>query len=478
MAAARRAPARSRPRRGDPVRTVVLQVLREVAESDSYANLLLPVALRRAGLTGRDAALATELTYGTLRGAGTYDAILSTCVHQDLGGLDPGVLELLRLGSHQLLRTRIPTHAAVGETVALARASVGSGASGLVNAVLRKVAARSWDAWLEIITAGVGDPDRRLALLHAHPVWIVRALRMALAGSDDPAGELVAALAANNEPPRVTLLAVPGLIDVPGLARQAAAAGIQTQPGRFSPWALRLAGRDPAALPAVAQRCARVQDEGSQLVAGALAGLPVHGGEQHWMDLCAGPGGKTAVLAGLAPAGVRVTAVEPAAHRARLVEDALPAQLAGRVEVRTGDGRDPAVTGQPGPGWAGYDRVLVDTPCTGLGALRRRPEARWRRQPGDLAALGPLQRELLSAAVRMTRPGGIIAYTTCSPHPAETAAVVQDVLGGRDDVSLVDAAPALPGQVPAAALGPFAQLWTHRHGTDAMFLALLRVLNR
>ena len=172
-------------------------------------------------------------------------------------------------------------------------------------------------------------------------------------------------------------------------------------------------------------------------------------------------------------------ASEVSEHRADLVRQTLrpaleAAEAAGRaITVRTGDGRE---VGEDEP--ETYDRVLVDAPCTGLGAFRRRPEARWRRQPGDLVGLGPLQRDLLASAIEATRPGGVIAYATCSPHLSETTFVVRDVLKKRDDVEQLDAREHLAGAAVAEmtdlGAGPHAQLWPHRHGTDGMFLALLR----
>ncbi|MFO7166130.1 MAG: rRNA cytosine-C5-methyltransferase, partial [Mycolicibacterium hassiacum] len=185
-----------------------------------------------------------------------------------------------------------------------------------------------------------------------------------------------------------------------------------------------------------------------------------------WLDLCAGPGGKTALLAAIG-GDVRVTAVEPAQRRADLVEHntrGLP------VEVVRVDGRD---SGLP----PGFDRVLVDAPCTGLGALRRRPEARWRRGPADIPQLTRLQRELLAAAIALTRPGGVVLYATCSPHLAETVGVVADAVR-RHNVTPVDARPlfnAGRNPVPDLGDGPYVQLWPHRHGTDAMFAAVLKV---
>jgi 16S rRNA (cytosine967-C5)-methyltransferase len=186
-----------------------------------------------------------------------------------------------------------------------------------------------------------------------------------------------------------------------------------------------------------------------------------------WLDLCAGPGGKAALLAATAAQrGARLVAAELAPHRARLVKRALQ-PIQGVHKVVTANGTEPPWL--PGT----FDRVLVDAPCTGLGALRRRPESRWRREPGDVSRLAALQKKLLASALDSTRPGGLVAYVTCSPHPAETRLVVSDVLAGRDDVEQIDARPYLPG-VPELGDGPDVQLWPHLHDTDAMYLALLR----
>ncbi len=318
-----------------------------------------------------------------------------------------------------------------------------------------------------------------LALAQSHPPWVVRAFRDGLAAHDGslraaPARldqELAELLAADNAPPAVTLVARPGLSTTEELA-----VAEDARPGRWSPYAV-VAGGDPGALAAVREGRAGVQDEGSQLVAAALAAAPLDGPDERWLDLCAGPGGKAALLGALAARrGARLVANEVAAHRAQLVRQAVAA-LGEAVEVREGDGRE---VGRQEP--AAYDRVLLDAPCTGLGALRRRPESRWRRQPGDVGALGRLQRDLLASAVDATRPGGVVAYVTCSPHVGETLLVVQDVLRRRADVEALDARPVLAGLVPEGrdrlegtlGDGPAAQLWPHRHGTDAMFLTLLR----
>jgi 16S rRNA (cytosine967-C5)-methyltransferase len=443
---------------------VAYDVLRAVATRDAYANLLLPSLLSERQLQGRDAAFATELTYGTLRMQGLYDAILATCVDRGLDQLDDGILDILRLGAHQLLGMRVPTHAAVSATVDLARTVMTAGPSALVNAVLRKVAAHDRDEWLaRVLPDAAADPLGRLSVEYSHPTWVVSALRDALGAH---AGELPHLLAADNEPADLTLVARPGRITVDDLL------SLGAQPGRWSPLAAKLPAGVPGDLAPIRDGRAGVQDEGSQLVALALAGVEVDGDSGTWLDLCAGPGGKAALLAGLAAdAGGALTAVEPREHRADLVEAAL-ATAPGEHVVLVGDGTE--LVGGPDVPEAHFDRVLVDAPCSGLGALRRRPESRWRRQPSDVAALVPLQRALLQSALEAVRPGGVVAYVTCSPHLAETRLVVDDVLRRVQlDVEQLDARPFLPG-VPELGDGPHVQLWPHRHGTDAMFLALLR----
>jgi 16S rRNA (cytosine967-C5)-methyltransferase len=438
-------------------------VLCAVSERDAYANLLLPATLTQRGLTGRDAALATELTYGTLRGTGTYDAVLSICSDRDLATLEPAVREILRLGTHQLLATRVASHAAVATSVDLVRDVVGPRPAGYVNAVLRRVATRDLQAWLEIAAPSRADDlIGHLAIRYSHPRWIVTALSEAL--GEEPGGGLAqteAALAADGERPAVTLCAVPGQ------AGQAELAAAGAGPARWSEFGAYLGAGDPAAIPAVAQGRAGVQDEASQLAAIALARLDVPGSDSRWLDLCAGPGGKARLLAGLAAgAGARLMAAELRPRRAGLVRSAVPS-----AGVVVADGRQPAWP--PGV----FDRVIADVPCSGLGALRRRPESRWRRSPDSIDGLAALQRRLLATALDSARPGGVVAYVTCSPHVAETRDVVASVRQARNDVELLDA-PAVLAEVPGLACpGPnerYAQFWPHRHGTDAIFIALLR----
>jgi 16S rRNA (cytosine967-C5)-methyltransferase len=463
------APAQ-RTRRADPARLVAFEVLRAVAAEDAYANLVLPSRIRHHGLDKRDAGFATELSYGALRGQGTYDAVLARCVDRPLDQLDPAILDALRIGTHQLLAMRVPAHAALDQTVGLARAVIGAGPSALINAVLRKVTAHTLDEWLDLLVAGESDETRIASIRHAHPEWIVRAMRQSLVAHGRSAAEINDLLEADNAAPVVNLVALPGL----GSLDEALDNG--ATPGELVEGSALSSGGDLGRLASVREGTTRVQDVGSQLVARALAAVDLGQatGPESWLDLCAGPGGKAALLGALANAkGATLLANEPAPHRAKLVSQALSAVPNDAWRVRTGDGRDVG-TEQP----ESFDRVLVDVPCSGLGALRRRPESRWRRTPKDLADLGPLQRDLLKSALAAVRPGGVVAYVTCSPHPAETTAVVTDALRKRDDLELLDAGAildsvSLPGHL-GAGFGLTAQLWPHVHSTDAMFLALIR----
>jgi 16S rRNA (cytosine967-C5)-methyltransferase len=463
MTSATRGPRPSkRPRTGpyriQVARRVAYDVLRAVHGSDAYANLLLPTKLDEAGLSEADAALATELTYGTLRRQGYYDRIIELASGRPLSKIDPEVLDALRLGVHQLLGMRVAAHAAVDESVALVAAAGKRSATGFANGVLRTISRSTPAEWQERALGGLTG-DARLAMEHSHPLWVVDAFRAALA-AEGRANEVEALLEADNEPPRVSLVALPGL----------AAADEVGEPGSVSPIAARSIGGDPARNPVVASGRARVQDEGSQLAALALSrARPIVAGER-WLDVCSGPGGKAAVLAAEAAiGGATLLANELVPTRARLVRNAL-AVFAQPPQVIEGDGR------RFGTGDERFDRILLDAPCTGLGALRRRPEARWRKQPSDVAELTVLQGDLLEAAIHALAPGGLLAYVTCSPHLDETREVVAGALARHPELEAVDTRAVLHGiatrelDLPP---GTHAQLWPHRHGTDAMFIQLI-----
>jgi len=442
----------------DPARRAAFDVLRAVSERDAYANLALPALLAERGITGRDAAFATELTYGTCRTRGLLDAVISAAAGRPIDQIDSVLLDLLRLGSYQLLRTHVAGHAAVSTTVEQAGIEFDSVRAGFVNGVLRTISKRDEQSWVnQLAPDAATDPIGHAAFVHAHPRWIAQTFADAL-GAD--AGELDAALAADDGRPAVHLAARPGVLSAVELAQT-----VDGEVGRYGPYTVYLAGGDPGRLAAIRDGQALVQDEGSQLVARALTLAPLIGTDRgRWLDLCAGPGGKTALIAAIAAQqGATVTAIEPNPRRAEMVEQNTRGLA---VEVLRVDGRDSSLPA------GGFDRVLVDAPCTGLGALRRRPEARWRRTPADVPTLATLQRELLASAIALTRPGGVVLYATCSPHLVETVGVVSDALR-RYPVTALDAR-ILFEPVDNLGPGPYVQLWPHRHQTDAMFAAALR----
>lgn len=427
-------------------------------ERSAYANLLLPKMLRERHITGRDAAFATELTYGTARAQGLLDAIISAAAGRPVDEIDGEVLDVLRLGAYQLLRTRTSPHAAVSTSVDLIRSEAGQGPAGFTNAVLRKISQRDEDLWVdELAPSMLDDMIGNLAFRYAHPRWIAEVFYAAL---DRSAGQLQAALAADDERPEVHLVARPGLITAEELALTSGG-----DVGAYSPYCVYLPGGDPGQLDAVREGFAGVQDEGSQLVARALAVADVADDAGRWLDMCAGPGGKAALLAALAEIdGAHLDAIEISEHRAELIRKTvrdLP------VTVHVADARESGL--EPG-----FDRILLDAPCSGLGSLRRRPEARWRRSPADVDELVVLQRELLSAAMDLVKPGGVVVYSTCSPHLAETVEVIDTVLATTPGIEQLDARELVSVPADQLGAGPHVQLWPHIHGTDAMFLTALR----
>ena len=439
-------------------RLIAFDILQAVHVNDAYANLALPSALDAAKLSDRDAGLATELTYGSLRRQGSLDAVIDTCIDREL---DSKVRDVCRLGAYQLLFMRVPSHAAVSESVDLARHVAGVGASKFVNAVLRRVSEHTWEEWLELVTADV-DNARRLAITYSYPEWVVRALADAYGVDAEGVTEI---LDAGNVPAEVTLVARPGQCSREELLEQS-----HGELGHLSPWSVVMSRssdgpRRPGDIELIRSGRAGVQDEGSQIVAQALATVKVEGPDQHWLDMCAGPGGKAALLAGLADErGADLVALEPIASRARLVEHSL-ANAPGDPEVIVTDARD--FTSEHA-----FDRILIDAPCTGLGALRRRPEARWRKQPSDVPTLAKLQRELLAHASTLIREGGVIGYATCSPHRAETDAIVEGFLRKNSDFELIDINSVLPDVATPGS--SYLRLRPDVQGTDGMFLALLR----
>ena len=434
----------------DAVRLLVYDILQEVNQRGGYSNLLLPSALADSNFEQRDKGFATELLYGTLRMQGRHDYIAAQISDRPWNQVDAGIIDILRLGAHQIFEMRVPDHAAVSATVELARKVLGESKASFVNASLRRMTAKTLEQWLEPVRR-IQDDIARLAILHSHPEWIVSAYFDLLKDFQ----EVEAALIANNLPASPTLVWWPGkssreeLVELGGI------------PTRFSEYGMTYEGV-PSLLEPIRRRRAGVQDEGSQLVAQIFAKIASN--SPRWLDLCAGPGGKAALLSSIAAqTGHEFTANELSQPRAELVR-----QVVGKARVWVGDAREISSHGEK------FDAILADVPCTGLGALRRRPEVRWRRSVADLRALTQLQRELAESANSVLNPGGFFAYATCSPHLAETTVAVADILNSHPEIEQIDLSEYLPDGLNDAIRGKSLSLWTHRHQSDSMFMAVFR----
>jgi 16S rRNA (cytosine967-C5)-methyltransferase len=434
----------------DAVRLLVYDILREVNRSDGYSNLLLPQALTATNFEQRDKGFATELLYGTLRMQGRHDYIASQVSDRPWSEVDDGIVDVVRLGAHQLFEMRVPSHAAVSATVELARKVIGESKASFVNALLRKMSAKSLEEWLEPAEQ-IKDTVERLAIIYSHPEWIVSAYFDLLRDFD----EVEALLAANNVP------ATPTIVWWPGRSNAAEFIELGATATHYSTHGFKFEGT-PASLEAVRHRRAGIQDEGSQLVAEIFA--KVVADTDDWLDLCAGPGGKAALLSAIAKeSGKKFSANEVSQVRAKLVE-----QVIGGARILVSDGREISSMGEE------FGAILADVPCTGLGALRRRPEVRWRRTVADLRELTQLQRELADGAISVLKDGGFFGYATCSPHLAETSIAVSDILRKHPELEIVDLQPYLPSHLEGALRDKSLSLWTHRHETDAMYLTVFR----
>lgn len=432
----------------DASRLLAFEILTQVNRHGAYANLLLPRTLGESSLEKRDRGFITELVYGTIRMQGRHDWILSQVSDRPWESVDAGIVDVARLGVHQLFEMRVPVHAAVSATVELARKVLGESKATYVNALLRKVSARPLEEWIAYIDE-IQDPIERLAVKYSHPEWIVSTYFDLLKEE----AEVVEALHANNVP------ASPTLVSWPGRSTQAelvALGGVATKYSPFGATSVDI----PSEIDLVRGRRAGIQDEGSQLVAHVFSQAAMS--QSDWLDLCAGPGGKAALISGIASQnGKTFVANEISAVRAQLVE-----QVVSDGEVWVGDGRLLSERGRT------FGAVIADVPCTGIGALRRRPEVRWRRKPSDLPSLTKLQGELLDSAITLTNIGGIIGYATCSPHLAETRVQVNGALKRHPNIRQVSVEPFMPSNLKDAVVNGSMQLWTHRHDTDAMFLTL------
>ena len=445
----------------DGARVLAFRVLTQVNREGAYANLRLPQALTDSKLEARERAWVTELVYGTLRMQGRHDYAISQIIDRPFAELDEGIVDVLRLGLHQLNEMFTPDHAAVGETVELARAVLGDSKATFVNAILRSIL-RDPNIFQKLDADLALSILQKLSIKRSHPEWIVKSLYDQVNDWD----RVEALLIANNTPVAPHIVAWPGKSTVAEFLELGAERIVNTHYG--------VRAHQPVnSYPAIHERRAGVQDLGSQLVSEIFLNTASgHTENLHWLDLCAGPGGKASFLYN----DLRVnrpkdsfTANEPTPHRAELISHVIPRD---NVIIHRGE----ELVTLPNR----YDRILIDAPCTGLGALRRRPEARWRRSLSDLKSLVEIQRKLFDAGIELLNPGGILAFVTCSPHLAETKSQVFDALYRHkklNKIELVDIEQYFPERLPDHHMltsEKTMQLWTDIDGSDSMFMALFR----
>jgi len=430
-------------------------VLLKIEAHDGYANLVLPSELRRFPLEARDAAFVTELVYGTLRKRFFYDKVIESAASRKIGKIDRTPLNILRITAHQLLTLQTPPHAAVDSAVRLVVRNKSGSASGFVNAISRRISEKSESTWIDNLSEGLNELEK-LSLEYAHPQWIVEKYLERLGDMESVKREL----AANNVNPRTTGVIYPGH----QWSRQSLS---NSQESHWSSSCRYLEG-NPEQFEEIRNAHGGVQDQGSFLVAQALslAASSEDGPEDGpkvgiWVDLCAGPGGKAALLSRWAGhSSANFLALEISEHRAGLLT-----RMTDQVVIAD------SLKAPIRPGSTSV--ILLDAPCSGLGALRRRPDARHRKKPEELADLADLQRKLMKAAVELLSAGGILGYVTCSPVGEETTMNRDWLLEQEKNLELLDARKYMPKNMELAENFDI-QLWPGLHGTDAMYLALFR----
>lgn len=414
-------------------RVLAHKLLVDVQQKGVYPNIALPKILANSELDKKDRAFLQELSYGCMRMQIQYDALISEMT--DIKRLEVEILVALRLGMHELLRMRTENHAALDQYVELTK-QFQPKATGLVNAVLRRLTREKTGLMDKVTQSG-----KNLEIKFAHPNWIINALSASRELDGQP--DVVALLEANNQSPRPQMVALPPS-ELPDDAKPLSLSEIGF-----------LAGSTEAS------EDYRYQDQGSQLVTQIAAKASKDG---DWLDMCAGPGGKAALLASIAAArGSTLTAIELYPHRAKLVSEAL-----SRFENATVHTADATEYVYPKL----YELVLIDAPCTGLGALRRKPESRNNKQPSQVAELNVIQKNLLRKASKIVKTDGVIAYITCSPIVEETTSIARWFLDEHPEFSL------LPwhnySDVKANRNRKTLQLWSDLHDSDCMFLALFQ----
>jgi len=439
-------------------RRAAFDALQRLSGSDLHADDLIDQELSRNHLEGPDRGLFAELVFGVLRRQGTLDHYLSQLVQQPLDRIELPVLLLLRLGLYQLrYLDRVPSHAAVHETVELAK-EILPRASGLINGVLRSYLRKQ-----ESLT--LPDPALQpavwLSAAYSVPVWLAEQWLQQL-----PQNEAAGLAAASAEIPPLTLRTNTLKITRADLLQLFADACISAEPARFSPEGLHLTDRYPViSLPGFDDGLFVVQDEASQVAAYLLEPQP---GEQI-LDMCAAPGGKATHLAQLMTDQGQVVATDLNARRIRRIRESSDRLGMTCILPLTGDALVPGyLEGRQ------FDRILLDAPCSGLGVIRRNPEAKWRLTPQEVARCAARQRLLIDVAATLLKPGGVLVYATCSTAVEEDEAVVADFISRRPEFVVENCAQRFPVWSELFNSSGYLRVWPHRHGCDGFFAARLK----
>ena len=433
---------------------MALRVLDRVEQEAAYADLALHGELSKARLEPRHRALATELSYGSLRLRGRLDASLAQVCDRELSGLDPTVRNTLRLGAYQLLfLSRIHDGAAVDESVKLARAAGHSRATGFVNAVLRRLAKDRDRLQFPVLEQ---DPLGFLETVGSLPKWLAERWLSELGPKE--AAEL--AKACNRRPPRTVRVS-------PGSDPQALAKHLDGKLCRYAPHGITDLSRDPLGDASFKRGQITLQDEASQLVVQLLDPRP----DEAVLDCCAAPGTKTAQIAqAVGPRG-EVVALELHSRRLSLIHGNLERHGLANTRVLQRD-----ATGILDlRGKTRFSKILVDAPCTGLGVLARNPDARWRLQPEDISRSAELQLKLLESAGRYTERGGVCVYSVCTLTPEETSGVTEAFLARNSEFKISNAAEFLKPEANELVDSSGAlRTWPHRHSCDGFYAVRLQ----
>lgn len=434
-------------------RDTALRVLSAGRTASAWADASLKAQLRRDGLTGADAALATRIVYGVLQNRALLDFYLGAYCSQKLSRLQPPLADILRIGAYQILfLDKVPDRAAVNESVELAKKNGRGAASGLVNAVLRKLSLNK--AQLPAIPER--DETQALSIRYSHPKWLVRRL-LALLGRE----EAESFLAADNAVAPLTVQVNTLRTTAAALTARLADAGVTAAAHPWVPDCLELTGSgDLTELDAFREGLFFVQDPAAKLV--SLIAAPQKGGRV--IDVCAAPGGKSFGAAVAMGDEGEILACDLHENKLKRIEEGAARLGLKSIQTFAADGTVFR------PEWAdSADTVLVDAPCSGLGIIRKKPDVRY-KSPDDLFTLTVAQAAILENAARYVRPGGVLLYSTCTILPEENGQVVDGFLAGHPDFSRETfALPAPVGEQPGELT-----LWPHRHGTDGFYICRLR----